>query len=136
MGFEVVVSLWEAPWPVPHRWIHLTIKHVIYVRQFSGRPRTGRKHLEVQTESWVGWRPGGKKNVLEVEADKIKYMVMIKWRRIRKVGHVARMGETIGAHTVLVGKTEWKEPLARHRHRWEDNIKIDLREAGRGHGLD
>jgi len=136
MGFEVVVSLWEAPWPVAHRWIHLTIKHVIYVRQFSGCPRTGRNHLEVQNESWVGWRPEGKKNVLEVEADKIKYMVTIKSRRMRKTGHVARMGERRGAHTVLVGKTEWKDPLARQGHGWEDDIKMDLRQAERGHGLD
>ena len=98
MGFEVVVSVWEAPWPVTHGWIHLTIKHVIHVRQFSGSPRSGHKHLEVQTEIWVGWRPGGKKNVLEVEADKIKYMVTIKSRRMRKAGHVARMGEG-EAHT-------------------------------------
>ena len=93
MGFEGAVSLWEAPWPVPHRWIHLTIKHVIYVRQFSGCPRTWRKHLEVQTERRVGWRPGGKRNVLEVERDKTKYTIIIKCRRMRKAGHVARMGE-------------------------------------------
>jgi len=135
MGFEVVVSLWDAPWPVPHRWIHFTIKHVIYVRQFSGRPRTGRKHLEVQTERWIGWSTDGKKNVLEVEADKTKNMVMIKWRRMRKAGHVARMGERRDALTVLVGKTGWKEPLARHRHRWEDTIKMEHREAWKGHGL-
>jgi hypothetical protein len=48
---------------------------------------------------------------------------MIKSRRMRWAGHVARMGEKI-----LVGKPEGKRPLGRPRRRWEDNIKIDLRE--------
>jgi len=46
------------------------------------------------------------------------------------------MGERRGVLTVLVGKRERKEPFARHRHRWEDNIKMDLCEVGRGHGLE
>ena len=37
-------------------------------------------------------------------------------------------------HKVLVGKPEGKRPLGRQRHRWEDNIKIDLQEVGRGCG--
>jgi hypothetical protein len=37
---------------------------------------------------------------------------------------------------VLVGKPKAKRPLGRHRHRWEDNIKLDLQEIGGGHGLD
>jgi len=40
------------------------------------------------------------------------------------------MGEGRGVHRVLVGKHEGKRPLARPRRRWEDNIKIDLREVG------
>ena len=47
---------------------------------------------------------------------------------------MARMGEGRGVHRVLVGKPEGKRPLARRRHRWEDNIKIDLQEVGRGCG--
>ena len=45
---------------------------------------------------------------------------------------MARMGEGRGVHRVLVGKPEGKRPLARPRRRWEDNIKIDLREMGGG----
>jgi len=45
---------------------------------------------------------------------------------------VARMGEGKGVHRVLVGKPEKKRPLERPRRRWEDNIKIDLREVGGG----
>ena len=44
--------------------------------------------------------------------------------------HVARMGEGRGVHRVLVGKPEGKRPLGRPRRRWEDNIKMDLREVG------
>jgi len=41
-------------------------------------------------------------------------------------GHVAHMGERRGVYRVLMGKPEGKRPLGRHRHRWEDNIKMDL----------
>jgi hypothetical protein len=42
------------------------------------------------------------------------------------------MGEDSGVHRVLVGKPEGKRPLGKPRHRWEDNIKMDLQEVGRG----
>ena len=45
---------------------------------------------------------------------------------------MARMGEGRAVHRVLVGKPEGKRPLRRPRHRWKDNIKMDLREVGRG----
>jgi len=45
------------------------------------------------------------------------------------VGHVARMGEGRGVYRVLVGKPECKRPLGRSSRRWEDNIKLDLREV-------
>ena len=57
---------------------------------------------------------------------------VVKSRRMRWAGHVARMGEGKGAHRVLVGKPEGKRPLGRPRHRWEDNIKMDLQEVGGG----
>jgi hypothetical protein len=59
---------------------------------------------------------------------------VIKSRRIRWAGHVARMGEVRGVHRVLVGKPEGKRPLGRPRHRWEDNIKMDVQEVGGGRG--
>jgi hypothetical protein len=55
---------------------------------------------------------------------------MIKSRRMRWAGHVARMGETRNAYRILVGKPEGKRPLRRSRCRWVDNIKIHLREIG------
>jgi hypothetical protein len=52
---------------------------------------------------------------------------VIKSRRMRWTGHVARMGERRGVYRVLVGRPEGKRPLGRPSHRWEDNIKIDFR---------
>ncbi|KAJ4450407.1 hypothetical protein ANN_01831 [Periplaneta americana] len=54
----------------------------------------------------------------------------IKSRRLRWAGHVEHMGESRNAYRVLVGRPEGKRPLGRSRHRWEDNIKMDLREMG------
>jgi hypothetical protein len=53
---------------------------------------------------------------------------MIKSRRMRWTGHVARMGEMRNAYGILVGKPEGKKPLERSRHRWADNIKMDFGE--------
>jgi hypothetical protein len=51
---------------------------------------------------------------------------------MRWVGNVAFMGDSRGVKRVVVGKPEEKRPLGRPGHRWEDNIKIDLREEGCG----
>ena len=53
---------------------------------------------------------------------------------VRWAGHVARMEEGKSVHKVLVGKPEGKRPLGRPRRRWDDNIKMDLEEVGRGCG--
>ena len=53
---------------------------------------------------------------------------VVKSRRMRWAGHVARMGVGRGVHRVLVGKPERKRPLGRPRRRWKDNIKMDLQE--------
>jgi hypothetical protein len=50
--------------------------------------------------------------------------------RMRPAGHVARMGEVRNAYNILVRKPEGKIPLGRRRCRWEDNIKMYLREIG------
>ena len=54
---------------------------------------------------------------------------------MRWEAHVARIGEGTGVYRVLVGKPEGKRPLGRPRRRWEDNIKMDLREVECG-GMD
>jgi hypothetical protein len=55
---------------------------------------------------------------------------MMKLRRMRWAGHVARMGEKRNAYRILSGNPEGKRPLGRPRRRWVDNIKMDLREIG------
>jgi hypothetical protein len=61
---------------------------------------------------------------------------VIKSRRLKWAGHVARMGEERGAYGILVGRPEGRRPLGRPRRRWEDNIKMDIREVGWGYELD
>jgi hypothetical protein len=56
----------------------------------------------------------------------------VKSRRLRWAGHVARMGQERNMYNVLVGKPERKRPLGRPRRRWEDGVRMDLREIDLG----
>jgi len=58
---------------------------------------------------------------------------VIKSRKIRWAGHVARMGEERGVYSFLVGKPEGRRPLGKPRRRWVDNIRMDLQEVGCGY---
>ena len=58
---------------------------------------------------------------------------VIKSKRMRWTGHVARMGEERGLYRLLVGKPEGKRPLGRPKRRWVDNIRMDLQEVGCGY---
>jgi hypothetical protein len=78
-----------------------------------------------------GWRKLHNKELHGLYSSPSIVMV-IKGRRMRWAGHVARMGEVRGAYNILVGRPEGRRPLGRPRRRWEDNIKIDLREIGFG----
>jgi hypothetical protein len=55
---------------------------------------------------------------------------IIKSRRMRWAGYVARMGEKRNAYRLLVGKPDGKRPLGRPRRRWVDNIRMGLGEVG------
>jgi hypothetical protein len=55
---------------------------------------------------------------------------VIKSRRMKWAGHAARMGEGRGVYRFFVGRPEGKKSLGRPRHRWKDNIKMDLTEMG------
>jgi hypothetical protein len=57
---------------------------------------------------------------------------VVKSRRMRWAGHVARMKEDRGVHRLLVGKPEEKRPLGRPRRIWEGNIKVVVQEGGGG----
>ena len=60
---------------------------------------------------------------------------VIKSRRMRWAGRVARMGERRGAYGVLVGKSEERKALGRPRRRWENNVQMDLPRSGMGRHL-
>jgi hypothetical protein len=57
---------------------------------------------------------------------------MMKSRKVRLAGHVARMGEKRNAYRLFVGNSEGRRPLGRPRRRWLDNIRMDLVEMGWG----
>jgi hypothetical protein len=75
-----------------------------------------------------GWRILTEFNVLHGLYSSPSIVRVIKARRMRWAGHVARKGEVRGAYNILVGNPEGRRPLGRTRRRWEDNIKMDLRE--------
>jgi hypothetical protein len=74
-----------------------------------------------------GWRKLHNEELHNLYSSSSKIRI-IKSRRIRWAGHVARMGEKRNMYRLLVGKPEGKRPLGRSRRRWTDNIKIDLLE--------
>jgi hypothetical protein len=55
---------------------------------------------------------------------------VVKSRKMRWVGHVAYMEEGRGVYRVFIGRPKGKRPFGRPRYRWEDNVKMDLRETG------
>jgi hypothetical protein len=71
------------------------------------------------------WRKLHKEELNDQYSSPNKFRV-IKSRRMRCAGHVARMGEGRGVYRVLVGKPEGRRPVGRPKHRWEENIKMDL----------
>ena len=75
------------------------------------------------------WRKLNNEELNDVYCSLNKILV-IKSRRMRCAGHVARMGERRGLRRVLEGKPERKRPLGRPRCGWEDNIKMNLQEVG------
>jgi hypothetical protein len=76
-----------------------------------------------------GWRKLHNEELHDLYSSPIIIRI-IKSRGIRRAGHVARMGEKRNVYRLMVGKPEGKRPLGRPRHRWIDNIKIDLLEIG------
>jgi hypothetical protein len=83
-----------------------------------------------ESEEDGSWRILHKDDELHSLYSSTNIVMVIKSRRMWWAGHVARMGKGRGIYRVLVGKPEGKRPLGRPRRRWEDNIKLDLREIG------
>jgi hypothetical protein len=108
----------------------LTLREKHRLRVFENRVLRrifGPKRDKVTRE----WRSlhSGELHILYSSPDIIR---QIKSRRMSWTGHVAHMGEGRNVYRVLVGKPEGKGPLERPRCRWEDGIKMDLREIGLG----
>jgi hypothetical protein len=106
----------------------LTLKEENRLRVFESRVLRrifGPKRDEVTGE----WRKlhNEELHILYSSPDIIR---QIKSSRMRWAGHVARMGEEGNVYSVLLGKREGKRPFGRPRRRWEDGIRMDLREFG------
>jgi hypothetical protein len=106
----------------------LTLRKVRRLRVFENRMlrRIFEHKRDKVTGEW-GKLHNNELNYLYCSSNNVR---VIKSRKMRWAGHVARMGERRGIYRVLVRKPEGKRPLERLRHRWEDNIKMDLQEMG------
>jgi hypothetical protein len=105
----------------------LTLREEHRLKAFENRVprRFGPKRVGVTGE----WRKFHSEN-LHILYSSPNIIRQIKSRRMRWMGHVARMGEERKVYKVSVGKPEGKRPLGRPRHRWENGISMDLREIG------
>jgi hypothetical protein len=87
--------------------------------------------LDLRDEVTGGWRKLYNEELHSLYSSP-NIITVIKSRKIRWAGHVVHMGEMRNAYKILVGKPEGKRPFLRLRHRWEDNIKMVVREIGLG----
>jgi hypothetical protein len=94
------------------------------------------KRCRIKNRSWYFFNSVTSNKELYALYSSPNIIWVIKSRRLRWAGHVARMGERRGSYRALVGRPEGKRPLGRPRRRWEDDIKLDLREIGWGRRLD
>ena len=107
----------------------LTLKEERRLRVFENRVlrrRFGPKRVEVTGE----WRKLYNEELNDLYCSS-NIVQVIKLKIMRWARHVAHMVEGRGIYRVVVGKPEGKRPLGRPKHRWEDNIEIDLQEVGR-----
>ena len=112
--------------------ISLTLREEHRLRVFENRAL--RRIFGTQREGVTGeWRKLHNEELNDLYSSP-NILRLIKSRRMRWAGHVARMEEGRGVHKVLVGKPEGKRPMGRPRRKWEDNIKMDLEEVERGCG--
>jgi hypothetical protein len=108
----------------------LTLREELSLRVFDNRVLRrlfGPKRDEVTGE----WRKLHNEELHNLYSS-VDIIRQVKSRRMRLAGHVARMGEERKVCKVLVGKPEGKRPLGRPRRRWEDGIRMDLREIALG----
>jgi hypothetical protein len=107
--------------------LSLTLKEEHRLRVFENRAL--KKIFGHKSEEDGSWRKLQNNELHSLYSSK-NIVRVIKSRKMRWAGHVARMEKGRGVYRVLVGRSEWKRPLGRPRRRWEDNIKMNLREIG------
>ena len=105
----------------------LTLREEHRLRVFENTVLRGIFGLK-RDEAMGGWRKLHNEDLNDLYSS--ASIVQVIKSRMRWPGHLARMGESRGLYRVLVGKSEGKKPLGRPRHKWEDNIKMDLQEVG------
>jgi hypothetical protein len=105
----------------------LTLKEEHRLRVFENRVL--RRIFGPTSEEDGSWRKLHNGELLNLYSS-TNIVRVIKSRRMKLAGHVARMGDGRNVYRVLIWRPEGKKPLERPRCRWEDNIKIDLRETG------
>ena len=106
---------------------HLWVRRGGCIGAWWGNRREGDHWGDLGRDGWVIRRFHDEKlNDLYSSPNIVR---VIKSRRMRWTGHVARMGEERGVYRVLVGKPEGRRPLGRPRRRWVDNIRMDLQEV-------
>jgi hypothetical protein len=105
----------------------LTLREEHRLRVFENRVL--RRIFGPKREEDVSWRKLHNDELHNLYSS-LNIVRVIKSRRMRWAGHVARVGEGRGIYRVLIGRPEGKRPLERPRRRWEDNIKMDPREIG------
>jgi hypothetical protein len=92
-----------------------------------------RRVFELRGMRWREWRKLHNEEMIDVYSLP-NIVLVVKSRRMRWSWYVMPMGEERGVKSLLVRKPEGKRPLGRPRRRWEDNIKMDVQEVGRGCG--
>jgi hypothetical protein len=113
-------------------WLNKRARHVICDTLYHNQNRVIRRIFGPKRDEVTGgWRKLHNEEMHGLYSSP-SIVRVIKVRRMRWAGHVARIGEVRGLYNILVGRPEGRRPLGRHRRRWEDNIKMDLREIGFG----
>jgi hypothetical protein len=108
------------------RWnIHAKIKTELCMTRSVLKKLAVKMKKIVSVTSWLT-------HAIYAEITAPKDHLSVKSRRMRWAGHVARVGKERKVYKVLVGKPDGRRPLGRPRRRWEDGIRMDLRETGLG----
>ncbi|KAJ4427033.1 hypothetical protein ANN_26832 [Periplaneta americana] len=120
---NIIMDLREVGYD-DREWINLAQFKSQFMPSFTPNDRV---NVRNQRLTWLEERCDARSSIHQISVAASCHNMIT---RLRWAGHVARMGESRNAYRVLVGRPEGKRPLGMPRRRWEDNIKMDLRELG------